>query len=83
MCILTHMHKHIHTLLVSVAPTKTNNGETSRQGCREGIKKKILKNYKKKTQFTGVHTAAQNINSIHPILAHVAPILSFPFLNFT
>lgn len=34
----TRTHKHIHTLLVSVAPTKTNNGETSRQGCREGIK---------------------------------------------
>lgn len=36
MHIYIHVRKHTHTLLVSVAPTKTYNGQTSRQGCREG-----------------------------------------------
>lgn len=76
-CILTHTHKHIHTLLVSVAPTKKTMERP--QGRVAG------KEYKKrKTQFTGVHSAAQNINP-HPSLVLVAPsfpFLSYPFLSF-
>lgn len=47
-CVHSHLHTHTHTHIGTYTPSlsllhplRQNNGETSRQGCREGIKKSI------------------------------------------